>query len=132
MLLLVFLCLFALEGAAITAASDDVRGMIISLSGQTLIVSSEGCRTTVVLIATTRVKDDKGLFGVEKEEMADTVLIPGLKLVVDGSSDSHGLFVAETITVDGATVDLPMENPTVFANVYSRVTGPQSWNCYSP
>ena len=125
-------CLFALEGAAITAASDGVRGMIISHTGQTLIVSSGGCRTTVVLTATTRVTDDKGLFGVEKEEMADTVLIPGLKLVVDGSSDSHGLFVAETITVDGATVDLPMKNPTVFVNVYSRVTGPQSWNCYSP
>src|SRR2546430_17740963 len=33
--------------------------------------------------------------------MADTVLIPGLKVIVDGSSDGQGLFVAETITVDG-------------------------------
>jgi outer membrane protein OmpA-like peptidoglycan-associated protein len=96
------MCLFVLfVGAAIAAADDDVRGMIISRTGQTLIVSSAGTRTTVVLTASTRVKDDKGLFGLAKEEMADTVLIPGLKVVVDGSSDSQGLFVAETITVDG-------------------------------
>jgi len=64
-------------------------------------VSSGGSRTTVVLTAATRVKDDRGLFGLDKEEMADTVLIPGLKVVVDGSADSQGLIVAETITVDG-------------------------------
>jgi OmpA-OmpF porin, OOP family len=98
---LVAMCLFMLVGAAVTAANDDVRGMIISRTGQTLIVSSAGTRTTVVLTASTRVKDDRGLFGLDKEEMADTVLIPGLKVVVDGSSDSQGLFVAETITVDG-------------------------------
>lgn len=95
------MCLFALVGAAISAADDDVRGMIISRTGQTLIVSSGGSRTTVVLTASTRVKDDRGLFGLDREEMADTVLIPGLKVVVDGASDSQGLFVAETITVDG-------------------------------
>jgi outer membrane protein OmpA-like peptidoglycan-associated protein len=33
--------------------------------------------------------------------MADTVLIPGLKVRVDGSSDSLGQFRAQTITVDG-------------------------------
>ena len=98
---LVAMCLFLLVGAAVSAANDDVRGMIISRTGQTLIVSSAGTRTTVVLTASTRVKDDRGLFGLDKEEMADTVLIPGLKVVVDGSSDSQGLFVAETITVDG-------------------------------
>lgn len=94
-------CLFALVGAAISAADDDVRGMIISRTGQTLLVSNGGSRTTVVLTAGTRVKDDRGLFGLDKEEMADTVLIPGLKVVVDGASDSQGLLVAETITVDG-------------------------------
>lgn len=95
------MCLFTLAGAAITRADDEVRGMIMSRTGQTLIVTSGGSRTTVVLTANTRVKDDRGLFGLAKEEMADTVLIPGLKVVVDGSSDSQGLFVAETITVDG-------------------------------
>ena len=94
-------CSVLLMGAAISAASDEVRGMIISRTGQTLIVSGAASRTTVVLTANTRVKDDRGLFGLDKEEMADAVLIPGLKVIVDGSSDSQGLFVAETITVDG-------------------------------
>ena len=33
--------------------------------------------------------------------MADTVLIPGLKVQVGGVSDAQGRFVAQTITVDG-------------------------------
>src|SRR5436309_12311563 len=33
--------------------------------------------------------------------MADTVLIPGLKVRVDGVADSEGRLVAKTITVDG-------------------------------
>lgn len=95
------MCLFVLIGAAKTPADDEVRGVIMSRTGQTLTVTSGGSRTTVVLTASTRVKDDRGLFGLDKEEMAETVLIPGLKVVVDGSSDGQGLFVAETITVDG-------------------------------
>ena len=122
----------ALVGAAITAASDDVRGMIISRTGPTLIVGGGGSRTTVVLTAASTVKNDRDLFGPEKEEMADTVLIPGLKVAVDGSSNSQGRFGAETIRVDGATVDFPMDDPTVLVDVYPGVARPQSWNCYSP
>ena len=33
--------------------------------------------------------------------MADTVLIPGLKVKVEGVTDNHGRVVAKTITVDG-------------------------------
>jgi outer membrane protein OmpA-like peptidoglycan-associated protein len=42
-----------------------------------------------------------GVSGLAKEEMADTVLIPGLKVRVDGVPDSQGRVVAKTITVDG-------------------------------
>ena len=86
---------------AFGARADQVRGMIMARSGETMIVNASGERRTVVLSATTRVKDDKGLFGLDKEEMADTVLIPGLKVRVDGSPDGHGRFLASTITVDG-------------------------------
>ena len=103
----------------------------VSRSGQALIVSSGASKTTV-LTATTTVKNNRGLFGLEKEEMADTVLVPGPKVVVDGLSDSQALFVAETITIDGTTVDFSMDNPTVLVNVYPRVASPQSWNCDSP
>ena len=79
----------------------EVKGMITSRSGDTLVVKSAEGNVTVVLTDNTRTKDDKGLFGLEKQEMADTVLIPGLKVDVDGTSDDQGRVVAKTITVDG-------------------------------
>jgi len=94
------LCLLTLS-LPVGASGDEVEGMIVSRAGDTLMVSGSGGRTTVLLSANTRVKDDKGLFGLDKQEMADTVLIPGLKIRVDGSSDSLGQFRAQTITVDG-------------------------------
>jgi OmpA-OmpF porin, OOP family len=79
----------------------QAKGMIISRTGETLIVSGPNGKVTVVLTGDTRTKDDRGLFGLGKEEMADTVLIPGLKVSVDGVADSEGRVVAKTITVDG-------------------------------
>jgi outer membrane protein OmpA-like peptidoglycan-associated protein len=78
-----------------------VKGMIITRTGETLIVSGPDGKTTVVLTDDTRTKDDKGLFGLDKQEMSDAVLIPGLKLKVDGVSDDQGRVIAKTITVDG-------------------------------
>ena len=88
---------------AVGAGADEtqVKGMIMSRTGETLLVSGEGGRTTVVLTAGTRTKDDRGLFGLDKQEMGDTVLIPGLKVRVDGVTDNGGRVVAKTITVDG-------------------------------
>jgi hypothetical protein len=80
---------------------DHVRGMIKARAGDRMIVSGPGGNTVVILTANTRTKDDKGLFGLDKEEMADTVLIPGLKVRIDGTRDSERRLIAETITVDG-------------------------------
>ena len=89
--------------SAFGASGDETqtKGMIISRTGETLIVSGPNGNVTVVLTGDTRTKDDRGLFGLAKEEMADTVLIPGLKVRVDGVPDSQGRVVAKTITVDG-------------------------------
>jgi outer membrane protein OmpA-like peptidoglycan-associated protein len=75
--------------------------MIISRTGETLIVKSAGGNVTVVLTEDTTTKDDKGLFGLEKQHLSSVVLIPGLKVDVDGMSDEQGRVVAKTITVDG-------------------------------
>src|ERR1700751_6298693 len=83
------------------ASGDEVEGMIMSRGGDALMVSGSAGRTTVLMSANTRVKDDKGLFGLDKHEMADTVLIPGLKVRVDGSSDSLGQFRAGRSNVAG-------------------------------
>ena len=89
--------------AAIPAFGDDaqVKGMIISRTGDTLVVKSGAESTTVVLTDDTTTKDDRGLLGLEKQQLSDTVLIPGLKVLIDGTSDAQGRFVAKTITTDG-------------------------------
>jgi OmpA-OmpF porin, OOP family len=87
--------------AASGARADDVKGMIIARTGETLIVNGPSGKVTVVLTENTTTKDDTGLFGLGTDVMADTVLIPGLKVKVDGSPDGEGRIVAKTITVDG-------------------------------
>jgi OmpA-OmpF porin, OOP family len=89
---------------AVSAAAEDgeVKGMITTRTGETLLVkASDGSTTTVVLTDSTRTKDNKGLFGLERVEFSSVVLIPGLKVDVDGQTDDQGRLVAKTITVDG-------------------------------
>lgn len=98
---LVVVCVLTCAVAFGAGGKTQVNGMIIARAGATLIVKNQGTTTTVVIASDTRTKDDKGLFGLDKQEMADTVLIPGLKVKVDGVSDNQGRVVAKTITVDG-------------------------------
>jgi OmpA-OmpF porin, OOP family len=93
------LCLLACLSVA--SASAQTRGMIISRTGDTFIVNGPDGKTTVVLTDATDTRDNRGLFGLEKEHLGDTVLIPGLKVEVEGSKDGQGRLVAKTITVDG-------------------------------
>jgi OmpA-OmpF porin, OOP family len=90
--------------AALFAFGSDktqVKGMINTRTGETLVVQSGGQNVTVVLTDETKTKDDKGLFGLDKQYMSSAVLVPGLKVKVDGVSDDQGRVVAKTITVDG-------------------------------
>ena len=89
--------------SAFGASGDkaQVKGMIITRTGETLIVNSPNGKTTVVLDDSTTTKDDKGIFGLNKQYMSNAVLIPGLKVKVNGVSDDQGRVVAKTITVDG-------------------------------
>lgn len=98
-----FVLLSLVSASAFGAAGDkaEVKGMITTRTGETLIVKSAQGNITVVLTGETTTKDDKGLFGLQKEHMSDVVLIPGLKVDVDGISDEQGRVVASTITVDG-------------------------------
>jgi len=81
--------------------ADEVKGMIISRTGETLIVSNQNEKVTVLLNDDTKTKDDTGLFGLDKNYMSAAVLIPGLKVEVEGMPDAQGRMVAKTITVDG-------------------------------
>ncbi len=93
--------LFLLGSVLAFGDSTRVKGMINTRTGETLIVSSGGGNTTVVLNDDTTTKDDRGLFGLDKQHMSNVVLIPGLKVDVEGWADDQGRIVAKTITVDG-------------------------------
>jgi hypothetical protein len=76
--------------ASTSAFGAEVKGMIISRAGDTLIVKSAQGNVTVVLTDSTTTKDDRGRFGLDKQHMSDVVLIPGLKVDIDGTSHSQG------------------------------------------
>jgi OmpA-OmpF porin, OOP family len=98
------MAMFFLASVFAFGASGDktkVKGMIIARNGETLLVETANEKITVVLTDGTTTKDDRGLFGLEKQKMSSVVLIPGLKVDVDGMSDDQGRVVATTITVDG-------------------------------
>jgi len=82
-------------------AKAEVKGMIIARAGETFVLKTVDGNVTVVLTDDSTTKDDKGLFGLEKQQMSNVVLIPGLKVDVDGTSDDQGRVVAKTITLDG-------------------------------
>src|SRR5947208_5659950 len=92
---------FLASVSAFAGDKAEVKGMIAARTGETLIVKSGEGSTTVVLTDDTKTKDDKGLFGLDKQHMSNVVLIPGLKVDIDGTSDEQGRVVARTITVDG-------------------------------
>jgi OOP family OmpA-OmpF porin len=87
--------------ASVYAFAGDVKGMITSRTGDTLTVKSGEGSTTVVLTEDTKTKDNKGLFGLDKNFMAESVLMPGLKVDIDTTSDDAGRVIAKTVTVDG-------------------------------
>jgi OOP family OmpA-OmpF porin len=95
------MALFVLAVIPAFGGEAEVKGMIITRTGETLVVKSTEGTTTVVLTDSTTTKDDKGLFGLEKQHMSSAVLIPGLKVQVKGTSDDQGRIVAKTITTDG-------------------------------
>ena len=92
---------FLVSVTAFGADKTEVKGMITSRTGETLLVKSAEGNVTVVLTDDTTTKDDKGLFGLDKQLMSNAVLIPGLKVDIDGTSEGQGRVVAKTITVDG-------------------------------
>jgi OOP family OmpA-OmpF porin len=95
------MALFVLAAIPAFGGEAEIKGMIITRTGETLVVKTADGTTTVVLTDNTTTKDDKGLFGLDKQHMSGAVLIPGLKVEVKGTSDDQGRLVAKTITTDG-------------------------------
>lgn len=112
-----------------------VKGIISARTGETLIVNTPtGDKTTVVLTDETRTTDNRGLLGVRKQTLSNIVLIPGLKVKVEGTTDAQGRVVAKTILTDGDDLETAQMiqaglHPTaeqVEANVQSIHTNKQN------
>jgi OmpA-OmpF porin, OOP family len=74
-----------------------VQGMITGRTGESVTIkTTDGSTVTVVLNDDTKVQQPKGL-GLRKKQMSATVLVPGLKISVDGVGDAQSRVVANTI-----------------------------------
>src|SRR5579863_4608124 len=91
---------FLVAASAFSAAQNvKVKGMISGRTGETLVLSTPDGNTTVVLDDDTKVQQPKGL-GMRKKQISAAVLIPGLKVTVDGTSKDSTHVLAKSITFD--------------------------------
>lgn len=86
-------------GSAFAGDTVKVKGLITTRTGETLTVRTDTGNVTVVLTDGTKVQQPKGL-GLRKKQMSVTVLIPGLRISVNGTGDPQSTVTAETITFD--------------------------------
>jgi outer membrane protein OmpA-like peptidoglycan-associated protein len=71
--------------------------MITGRTGESVTIkTSDGSTVTIVLDDNTKVQQPKGL-GLRKKQMSATVLVPGLKISVDGVGDAQSRVVAKTV-----------------------------------
>ena len=97
---LLVVCFLVAASAFSAAQNVKVKGMISGRTGETLILSTPDGNTTVVLDDSTKVQQPKGL-GLRKKQVSAAVLVPGLKVSVDGTGDSTKV-TAKTITFDAS------------------------------
>jgi OOP family OmpA-OmpF porin len=101
------LCCLAV-GMAYAASNGEktkVQGVITGRTGETLTINSAGTNVVVVLNDDTKVQQPKGL-GLRKKQMSATVLVPGLKVSVDGVGDAQSRVVAKSITFSSDDLEM--------------------------
>lgn len=92
--------LVALLSANAQGDKTKVKGLITARTGDTIILkTTDGSSITVTLDDDTKVQQPKGL-GVRKKQMSAAVLIPGLKVSVDGTGQDATHVLAKSITFD--------------------------------
>ena len=98
---LLAVCFVALLAAYAQGEKTKVKGLITARTGDTIVLKTTDESTmTVTLDDDTKVQQPKGL-GIRKKQMSAAVLIPGLKVSVDGTSQDATHVLAKSITFDG-------------------------------
>src|ERR1700681_171388 len=96
------LCCLAvsLANGASKGGKVSVKGLITGRTGETLTMKTAATGNLIVVLDdSTKVQQPKGL-GLRKKEMSMAVLIPGLKISVEGTGDAQSRVTAKTITFD--------------------------------
>ena len=94
------MCFFALVSAYAQGEKTKIKGLITARTGDTMIVkTTDGDTVTVTLDDDSKVQAPKGL-GLRKQQMSAAALIPGLKVSVEGVSQSSNNILAKSITFD--------------------------------
>lgn len=94
-------CFLALMSVyAIANDMTKVKGLITGRTGETLVLKTADGNVTVTLDDDTKVQQPKGLIGKRKKQMSAAVLIPGLKVSVEGTSSDPTHILAKSITFD--------------------------------
>src|SRR4029077_6046362 len=98
---LLAVCFVALLSAYAQGEKTKVKGLITARTGDAIVLkTTDGSTMTVTLDDDTKVQQPKGL-GIRKKQMSGAVLIPGLKVSVDGTSQDPTHVLAKSITFDG-------------------------------
>ena len=98
---LLAVCFVALLSAYAQDEKTKVKGLITARTGDTIVLkTTDGSTMTVTLDDDTKVQKPKGL-GIRKKQMSAAVLIPGLKVSVDGTSQDATHVLAKSITFGG-------------------------------
>lgn len=98
---LLTLCFAAWMPVHAQGEKTKVKGLITARTGDTIVLkTTDGTTVTVTLDDDTKVQQPKGL-GMRKKQMSATVLIPGLKISVDGTTQQDATHIlAKSITFD--------------------------------
>ena len=97
-----------LIGVGYGGSNDKVKlkGLITTRTGETLTIKTAAAGNVVVVLDdATKVQLPKGL-GLRKKQMSAAVLIPGLKISVEGTGDAQSRVTANTITFDSDDLQL--------------------------
>jgi OmpA-OmpF porin, OOP family len=97
---LLAVCFVARVSAYAQGDPTKIKGLITARTGDTIVLkTTDGNSVTVTLDDDTKVQQPKGL-GVRKKQMSAAVLIPGLKVSVDGTSQDATHVLAKSITFE--------------------------------
>lgn len=118
---LILATLMIIPAGNAAAQSQKVQGVINGRSGATMTLQTIDTPKLVVLLTpSTEVDEVEGVLKARKKQMAMTSLIPGLPVQVEGSTNTQGPLVADSVKFKGSDLKAAMDaqaglQPTVAA-----------------